>query len=442
MNITELIFNVVECINRYFTDYVIVLLLIGVGVFFTLKTRFVQVRCLPSGFKSVFGGIFGSKKEKDGVTPFAALATAVGSQVGIGNIVGVAVAISIGGAGAVFWMWVSAFLGMATVYAEAVAAQITRKKGANGYYGGPAYYIKAAIKGRSGKLFSGIFAVSAVFALGCAGVMIQSNAIAVTVSENYGISRLAVGLLLSVACFVTFKGGMTKIASISEKLVVIMAIGFIGICTALLFINREAVGGAVTSIFSSAFSPDAVNGYGASEAFRLMIGQGIKKGLFSNEAGLGTTPHIHAAANAKAPHSQGVMAMMGVFIDSFVIMTLSALVILTVWGESGDSVDMKNIMLFALKENLGENIGKGFLSLSLILFGYSSIISWNCFGGVNFEYVFGKKSIWIYIVFSSLFVLLGSVFQSEFVWSVADLFNGFMIVPNVIALFWLSKYIK
>lgn len=445
MKIIDWVSEVLIFFNNYVSDYIAVFLLLGTGIYFSIKTRFVQIRCFKDGMRFIAGGLF-EKKSKGKVSPFSALATAVGAEVGTGNIIGAAAAILIGGPGAVFWMWVAAFFGMATVYAEAVAAQKTRVVAENGeIFGGPVFYIKKAFKGSVGKFLAGIFALSAVLTLGFSGAMVQSNAVSSTLFESYGISPIVTGLVLAVVCLIVFSGGIGRIAKLSEKLVVIMTTLFLGVCIYVLVVNFKSVPDALNLIIKSAFVPNSVIGGGVGTAFKLTIGQGVKKGIFSNEAGMGTTPHIHAAADAENPHKQGVVAMMGVFIDTFVILTITALVMLSVLYNADGSVktltalDMNNMMLKALSKNLSSHIATVVLSLAIFLFGFSSIISWNYFGRVNAEYLWGRNAVKFYFSFSAIFVFLGTVFKSDFVWLLTDALNIFLIIPNVIALIILQK---
>lgn len=444
MNILNSVSGFLEFFNNYITDYMSVILLLGTGIYFTFKSRFVQVRCFGDGIRMLCKGAFSSKKDGK-VSSFAALATAVGAQVGTGNIVGAAAAILIGGPGSVFWMWVSAFFGMATVYVEAVAAQKTRKAVGNEYVGGPIYYIKVAFGGKTGEIIAAIFAFFAVVTLGFSGAMVQSNAVSGALSESFSVPKTLTGFLLAAVSFAAFSGGLGRIVKISEKLVVIMTSIFLLVLGYALILNISLVPSAINLIVKSAFVPNSVIGGGIGTAMKITIGQGVKKGIFSNEAGMGTTPHVHASADAQSPHSQGVFAMMGVFIDTFVILTITAVIMIVVlYTPQGCEklsvpLDMNNMMLLALSENFGQTASSLILSLSLVLFGFSSIIAWNYFGKVNAEYLWGKSSLKFYYLFSAAFIFLGAVFDGSFVWQITDATNLFLIIPNVTALFKLHK---
>ncbi len=452
--------KVVQTVNAYLSDYVLIFLLVGVGVFYSIKTRFVQVRCLGQGFKQVFGKKKANKNGK-GMTSFQAFTTAVAAQVGTGNIIGASGAILSGGPGAIFWMWIIAFLGMATNYSEAVLAVKTRKPSEDGgYNGGPVYYIKHAFKGVFGKVLSVFFAVSAIIALGFVGSMVQSNSIAGTINEVSNVPTWVIGIILAVLAGLIFIGGIKRLASVTEKLVPIMAIiyllgGLIIICSRIVYLP-EAFG----LIFKYAFMPQAIIGGGVGHAIKMAISQGAKRGLFSNEAGMGSTPHAHAQAEVETAHEQGVSAMVGVFFDTFVVLTITALiVIITLFAGDGllatperlqyvtnDGMDKTNLVKNAIASlfnfsNAGVTIGGIFVAVCLFFFAFSTILSWNLFGKINFTYLFGKKSTLVYMLIAIVFVFLGTVFKNDLVWELTDFFNYLMVIPNVIALLALYKMV-
>ncbi len=451
--------KVVQTINAYLSDYVLIILLIGVGVFFTIKTRFVQVRCFGQGLKQVFG----KKKSQagKGMTSFQAFTTAVAAQVGTGNIVGASGAILAGGPGAIFWMWIIAFLGMATNYSEAVLAIKTRKPSEEGgYKGGPVYYIKHAFKGGFGKALAGFFSVSAVIALGFVGSMVQSNSIAGTVNEVSGVSTWVIGLILAILAGLVFFGGIKRLASVTEKLVPIMAIIYLLGGLVVIFSRVTLIPEAIAMIFKYAFVPQAIIGGGIGSAIKMAISQGAKRGLFSNEAGMGSTPHAHAQADVETAHEQGVSAMIGVFFDTFVVLTMTALiVIVTLYAGGGklstveglnlataEGLNKTNLIKNAIASvfdfsNVGLTVGGIFVSVCLFFFAFSTILSWNLFGKINFNYLFGKKSTFVYMAISIIFVFLGSIFKNDLVWELTDFFNYLMVIPNVIALIALYKMV-
>ena len=307
-------------------------LLLGTGIYFSIRTRFIQVRGFAEGMRRVFGGfsLNGEKAGKHGMSSFQALTTAIAAQVGTGNITGCATALYSGGPGAIFWMWFSAFFGMATIYGEAVLAQLYKTKGADGQTtGGPIYYIRAAYKGRLGRGLAVFFSVAIILALGFMGNMVQSNSIGEAFYNAFGVPRIVMGVLAAAIAAFIFIGGVKRLASVTEKMVPVMAGLYLVGGLVVLFINREALPGALKSIFVCAFEPQAmfggVAGLGVKEAMRY----GVARGLFSNEAGMGSTPHAHALARVDKPQDQGLAAMIGVFIDTFIVLTMTALVILS-----------------------------------------------------------------------------------------------------------------
>ena len=443
----DMLLSVVQKINFYLSDYILIALLVGTGLFFTIRTRFVQVRCFGEGMKNVFGGMFSKDKGKGGISSFQALATAIAAQVGTGNIVGACGAILIGGPGAIFWMWIIAFFGMATIYAEAVLAQETREVQADGtVVGGPIFYIKKAFPGKFGKAITLFFSFATFLALGFMGAMVQSNSISSSCNTAFGIPNWVVGIVVAAASALIFLGGVKRIASVTEKLVPIMAILYLIGGVVILVMRAKYLPETFGMIFKYAFRPDALIGGGIGYALKTAISQGVKRGLFSNEAGMGSTPHAHALAEVKKPHDQGVSAMIGVFIDTFVVLTMTGLVVIsTLYAGNGilasgaaEGVSKANMAQLAFSSIMGNGIGNSFVAICLLFFAFSTIISWNYFGQVNFTALFGKKATPIYMIIAIVFVFLGSVLSNDLVWELTDLFNQLMVIPNVPALIVLS----
>ena len=440
----EALLKFVQTVNLYLSDYILIVLLIGCGLYFSIRTRFVQVRCFGEGWKRLFGNFsLAGGKNKSGMSSFQALATAIAAQVGTGNIVGACGAILIGGPGAIFWMWVIAFFGMATIYAEAVLAQKTRTVDEDGTVrGGPVYYIKTAFKGKFGTFLAGFFSVAIILALGFMGAMVQSNSIGEACMTAFGIPAWVTGLIIAALSAFIFIGGVQRIASVTEKLVPIMAIlYFIGGIVVLAF-RFEYIPETFGMIFKYAFAPQAIIGGGIGFALKTAISQGAKRGLFSNEAGMGSTPHAHAMANVKDPHEQGVVAMIGVFIDTFIVLTITALVVISTLyagggplaGGMADGIVKTNMAQLAFSAVFGSGLGSAFVAVCLLFFAFSTIISWNLFGRINMTYLFGKKSGLIYSVIAIVFIFLGSLLSNDLVWELTDMFNQLMVIPNVIAL--------
>ena len=444
----DTLLTVVQKINFYLSDYILIALLLGTGLFFTFKTRFVQVRCFPEAMKKAFGGIkLKGGKQQGGLSSFQALATAIAAQVGTGNIVGACGAILVGGPGAIFWMWIIAFFGMATIYAEAVLAQETKIVNEDGSVeGGPVYYIQKAFKGKLGKVLAVFFAIAIILALGFMGSMVQSNSIGATFSEAFGVPSWAVGIVVALVAGFIFVGGANRIASVTEKLVPIMACLYLVGGLAVLVIKIKYVPEAFAMIFKYAFTPNAIIGGSIGAALKTAISQGAKRGLFSNEAGMGSTPHAHALAKVEKPHDQGVIAMAGVFIDTFVVLTMTALVVIsTLYAGNGilasgaaEGVSKANMAQLAFGEAFGSKAGSIFIAICLLFFAFSTIISWNLFGKINVVYLFGKKSEKIYAVIAVVFTFLGSCLSNDLVWELTDMFNQLMVLPNALALLALS----
>ncbi|MBE6597240.1 MAG: sodium:alanine symporter family protein [Ruminococcaceae bacterium] len=458
--VSNFLLPIVAKINAYMSDYILIFLLVGIGLFYTIRTKFVQVRCFGEGMKKVFGGLsFKGGKQRGGISSFQALATAIAAQVGTGNIVGACGAIMVGGPGAIFWMWVIAFFGMATIYAEAVLAQETKIVKEDGsVLGGPVYYIKKAFKGGFGKFLAVFFAIAITLALGFMGAMVQSNSIASAVSTATGsvVQPWMIGIVLAAICAFIFIGGIQRIASVAEKIVPIMAVLYIVVGFVILGINIKLIPETFGMIFKFAFTPQAIIGGTFGAAIKAAISQGVKRGLFSNEAGMGSTPHAHAQAKVEKPHDQGVVAMIGVFIDTFVVLTMTAIVVIstlyagngplsTPEGLAATSLTKANLMQTAVGMALGnEVVGNIIIAVCLTFFAFTTIISWNFFGKQNVEYLFGKKSkvaTIVYSVFAIVFIFLGSCLQNDLVWELTDMFNNLMVIPNVLALAVLSAVV-
>lgn len=444
----ETLLKIVQTINFYLSDYILIFLLIGVGLLFSFKTKFVQVRCFGEGMRKVFGKInLNGGKQKSGLSSFQALSTAIAAQVGTGNIVGACGAILTGGPGAIFWMWIIAFFGMATIYAEAVLAQKTRIKNEDGeVLGGPVYYIKTAFKGKFGSFLAGFFAIAIILALGFMGCMVQSNSIGAACNTAFGIPNWVVGIIIAAISGFVFFGGVQRIASVTEKLVPIMALLYLVGGIAVLIARIQYVPETFGMIFKYAFQPNAIIGGGIGYALKTAISQGVKRGLFSNEAGMGSTPHAHAMANVEKPHDQGVVAMIGVFIDTFLVLTMTALIVISTLyagdgilaGGAADGIDKTNMAQTAFASVFGSGFGNGFVAICLLFFAFSTILGWNLFGKINVEYLFGKKATFAYSVIAVIFVFLGSCLSNDLVWELTDMFNQLMVIPNVIALVALS----
>ena len=445
--------NVVNFVNDILWNkwLLLLFLLLGSGIYFTFRTRFVQVRKFGSGLRMVFGSINlrGKAAGKDGMSSFQALATAIAAQVGTGNIAGCASALVAGGPGAVFWMWVSAFFGMATIYGEAVLSQKYRHVAPDGTVsGGPIYYIRAAFRGKLGTFLSGFFAVAIILALGFMGNMVQSNSIGEAFFTAFGVPKLLTGLVVAGLSAFIFLGGVKRIAAITEKLVPIMACFYIVGALAAIAMNWRSILPAFQAIFLGAFQPQAVMGGVIGVSIKEAVRFGVARGLFSNEAGMGSTPHAHAMAKVAKPQDQGAVAIVGVFIDTFVVLTITALVILTsgmlgTTGADGALLDATALAQAAFNHAFG-SFGNAFVAICLLFFAFSTIIGWYFFGETNVKALFhgSKLATRLYSLIALMCIVLGSFQKVTLVWNMSDMFNGLMVIPNLLAVLALSGVVK
>ncbi len=422
--------NIFSTLGSYLSNYILIVALLGGGIWFTVKLGFIQVKGFGEGMRRTFGGMFkkGDKAGADGMSSFQALATAIAAQVGTGNIAGAATALAIGGPGAIFWMWIAAFLGMATIYAEAIMAQKYKKVGDDGEVtGGPVYYIRAAFSGTFGKVLAGIFAV-------------LINSIAAAFNTAFGLPQWIMGIVLAVLALFVFLGGTGRIAKITELIVPIMAAFYIVGSLIVIIANFKEIPYAFHAIVVGAFAPSSIVGGAAGATVKLALTKGVARGLFSNEAGMGSTPHAHAVAKVNHPVEQGFVAMIGVFIDTFVILNLTALVIITTHsiptGKTGAELSQ-----YAFSTLYGKG-GDIFIAICMFFFAFSTILGWYFFGQANIKYLFGAKAVKIYSVIVAVCVFLGSLAEVELVWTMQDTFNSLMVIPNILALFALSGVIR
>lgn len=439
----DVITNLVAKGNSFLWSFLLIVLLCGTGIYYTIRLRFIQVRKFGEGWKLVFGHLRlnGEKHEKGEMSLFQSIATAIAAQVGTGNLAGAATALLGGGPGAIFWMWVSAFFGMSTIYAEATLAQNFKTEINGEVTGGPVYYIKAAFKGTLGKVLAGLFAIFIVLALGFMGNMVQANSIGAAFTEAFGafnitISPVVIGVIVAAVAAFVFLGGTQRLASVVEKIVPIMAGVYIVGSLILIIMNITNLPAAIKMIFVGAFDPQAVLGAGAGIAVKEAIRFGVARGLFSNEAGMGSTPHAHARATAENPHKQGLCAMISVFIDTFVILNLTVFSVLTTGalesGKNGTALTQAAFM-----KGFG-TFGIVFVAVCLLFFAFSTILGWHFFGLINAKYLFGDKAAKVYSLLVVACIIIGSALKLELVWDLADFFNGLMVIPNAMALLALS----
>ncbi|MGB2832558.1 MAG: sodium:alanine symporter family protein [Methylotenera sp.] len=409
-------------------------LLVGTGLYLTILLKGMQFRALPLAFKLIFRK---DHHHEGDITHFAALMTALAATVGIGNIVGVATAITLGGPGAVFWMWMTGLVGMATKYSEAVLAIKYREKGPHGMRGGPMYYLaKGAGLPWLGTLFA-VFTACAAFGI---GNMTQANATAKIFESTFHIAPYITGWVLMILTGLVILGGIKSIGKFTSLLVPFMIVGYVGTSLVVLFIHADQIPHAFGLIFSNAFSPASATGGFAGATIAAAMRYGIARGVFSNESGLGSAPIAAAAARTSDPVKQALVSMTQTFIDTLVVCTMTALIILTAtsWTQG---VPASELTSASMAETLGHT-GKIIVAISTALFAYSTLIGWNYYGEKAVEYLFGSKSIAIYRVCFTAAVIVGATMSLEFVWNFSDLMNGMMAIPNLIGLLLLAKVVK
>ena len=436
--------DLVASINGVLWGPVLLILLCGTGIYYTFRLKFIQVRKFGEACKLLFGHITfkGGERKEGEMTPFQALSTAIAAQVGTGNLAGAATALVMGGPGAIFWMWISAFFGMATIYGEATLAQTYKTTTNDGEVtGGPVYYIQAAFKGTLGKVLATLFAVFIILALGFMGNMVQSNSIGVAfesvfTARGIAFNPIIVGVILAVFAAFIFIGGTKRLAAVVEKVVPFMAMFYILGSLFVIFMNITEVPNVLRLIVECAFNPAAAGGAAVGITIQQAVRYGVARGLFSNEAGMGSTPHAHARAAAKNPHEQGLVAMLSVFIDTFIVLNMTVFVILTsgVWGSGATGIELTQSAFVSVMGGFGDI----FVALCLLFFAGSTILSWHFFAAVNVKWLFGEAAVKVYSSIVLIFIVVGSTLKVNLVWELADLFNGLMVFPNLLALLALS----
>ena len=438
------------------------ILLVGTGVLLTWRLGFIQFTKFGYTMKSTLGALFRREDAGSGeITPFQAVTTALAATVGTGNIAGVTGAIVVGGPGAVFWMWLSAIFGMATKYSEVVLAVRFRERNARGdYVGGPMYYIRNGM-GKGWTWLAMLFCILAAIAAIGTGNMTQINTIVTSVNAtidafggntgasavnicgaSFTVSSLAVGLLTALIVSMVLFGGVKRIGSVTERLVPSMALLFVGCCLTVVIVNRQYVGEVFGMIFRGAFCPEAALGGAFGISILRTVQKGVGRGVFSNEAGLGSAPMAHAATSETNPVKQGLFGIFEVFMSTVVICTLTALTLLcgyksgvsVAWGQEAGA----ELIIASFATVFGQRLGALIVTVCITLFALSTILSWALYGGRSFEFLFGQRFGAVYQILYVAAVIVGAVMKLDIVWSIADTFNGFMAVPNLIALLALS----
>jgi AGCS family alanine or glycine:cation symporter len=426
--------NINSFINNIVWGPPILILIVGSGLYLSIKTGFFSITKLGYILKNTFLKMFSKEQKGEGeVTAFQAVATALAATVGTGNIAGVATAIALGGPGAVFWMWFAAIVGMTTKFAEVVLAVHFREKTEDGrFVGGPMYYIE---KGLGWKWMAVLFAAFGTLASFGIGNMTQSNSVALAVQGSFNIPPLATGIVLAVITGLVIVGGIKRIGAFTEKLVPFMAAIYIIGGLVILFTNIGAIPAAFALIFKEAFTGTAAVGGFVGSTMMLAIRYGVARGVFTNEAGLGSAPIAHAAATTDHPVRQGLWGVFEVFVDTLVICSLTALVIITTGAwQSGES----GAVLTTLAFNTALPGGGLIVTVGLMLFAYSTILGWEYYGERCLEYLAGTKPIMVFRIIWVIFVVIGAIGGLEFIWSLADTLNGLMAIPNLVGVLFLS----
>ena len=437
---SDAILNIAKQINEVLWGPLLLIPLLGTGILFTLKLRCIQVSRLKTAIEQITAKPEVEKTDEVGLSPFQSLATAVAAQVGTGNLAGVATAMLSGGPGAIFWMWVSAFFGMATIFAEAVLGQLFRKTDNGELVGGPAYYIKY---GLNSNFLAGFFSVAIILALGFMGNMVQSNSMAVVINNAFNIPTIVTGVFVAILSYLIFAGGVERIGSFTEKIVPFMAALYIMVTLAIVIFNHENIIPAFQAIINGAFNTKAVVGGVIGVTIKESLRYGVARGLFSNEAGMGSTPHAHAVAKVDDPVQQGLIAILGVIIGTGIICTLTALVILTT-GVLDTGLNGAELTQNAFKVGLSgisANVGSYFVAITLFFFALSTIIGWYYFGETNVRFLFGHNSVKYYRIAVPIMLILGTTLDVTLVWELADILNALMVIPNLIALIGLSNLV-
>ncbi|MEA3448240.1 MAG: sodium:alanine symporter family protein [Bacteroidota bacterium] len=447
-SITEFIHSGISWYNEFVGGYLLVALLVPTGIFFAFKFKFLHITRLKHSFR-VISGKYDKDKDLGDINHFRALTTALSATVGTGNIVGVALAIQWGGPGAIFWMWIVAFFGMMLKFVESTLGIKYRQTNKDGTVsGGPMYYIEHGLKdklGKFAKILAVIFAIAAVICSFGTGNMAQSNSISDALSTSYGVDTVYTGLIITMLVLLVIVGGIKRIASVTSKLVPFMAVFYVLTALVIIGVMYKEIPGAFGMIFSDAFTGTAATGGFAGSAFIITLKLGVQRGLFSNEAGQGSAPIAHAAAKTEYPVREGLVASVGPLIDTLIICSLTALVILVTgaWKTSAEGVAITIDSFRIGLEPIGLGlVSRHLISIGLLLFAFSTIISWSYYGSRAVQYLFGYKAIKPYYWVFGAFVFLGSIWGLDIVWDFVDTVITFMTIPNLIGIILLAPVVK
>lgn len=429
--------NIVNSTNEYLYSYVLIILLIGAGLFFSIRMKFIQFRMIPEMFRLLTEKTPTDSSGKKGISSFQAFTISAASRIGTGNIAGVATAIAIGGPGAVFWMWMIALIGGASALIESTLAQVykVKDKETGLYRGGPAYYME---KGLNKRWMGVLFAIVITLTYGFVFNAVQANTITIAFKESFGANRLVVGIILAMLTGIIVFGGLKRIVSVTQVIVPVMAIAYIAVAFLVILLNITELPHVLLLIIKSAF--------GWEEAFAGMVGaavmQGIKRGLFSNEAGMGSAPNAAATASVTHPVKQGLIQTLGVFIDTILVCTSTAAIVLLSDAYMQNDAKSVNLTQLSLVSNLGDWAGI-FLAIAVFLFAFSTVIGNYYYGETNIGFIKDSKTaMFIFRILAVGFVLFGSLAKVDLVWNLADLFMAMMAIINLIAIILLWKVAK
>ena len=456
----DTITNINGVVNGLVWGWPALILLGFVGILMTSLTGFFQLTHFRHWMKNTIGAIFGdrhvtSHTADHSISQFQSLCTALAATVGTGNIVGVAGAIATGGPGAVFWMWLIAFFGMMTNYSENVLGILYRRKNSKGAWaGGAMYYLKDGLGSKPGcktigtvlALLFSCFCLLASFGI---GNMSQVNSMVTNVNTAFGIPKIATGIFLFIAVSLVIIGGLKRIASITEKIVPFMVIAYLIGTFVIIGMHISVIPAVFVSIFKGAFALKSVGGGIVGSGIALAMQMGMKRGVFSNEAGLGSSVMVHSSSNVKEPVRQGMWGIFEVFADTIIVCTLTALTILSSGAidlqtgqmtSAAEAIGSSSLMSYSFGRTFG-SVGSGFIALAILLFAYSTVLGWSHYGSIACQYLFGEESTKVYRIIFVIIVLLGSVMEAQLAWDISDTFNGLMMIPNLIGVLVLSPLV-
>lgn len=437
----QIIEQINGAINNFIWGPVMLVLLVGTGIFLTIRIKFFQVSHIRLWMKGTFGAMFKKHTDDVNITPFQAVSTALASTVGTGNIVGVTTAIVSGGPGALFWMWFAAFFGMVTKYSEVLLSIKYREKDSNGkHYGGPMYYLS---KGANLPWLGTIFAVFATLACFGIGNLTQINAMANVVKQNFNVPTIYTGIAVTIVVAIIIVGGIKRIGSVAEKLVPLMCVLYLICGIIIIIINLDKIPGVFELVFSNAFSFKQVGAGFMGYTIAMGMRYGFARGIFSNEAGMGSAPMAHASSNSKNPVDQAMWGVFEVFVDTFLVCSITGIVAIMNLNLTEQGLAGAPLISEAFRISMPSDFGSIVLTIALFLFAFTTLVGWSHYGTVSLGYLTNnnKNAELIFKIIFIIVIIIGSVSELELVWNIADTLNGLMAIPNLIGLLILSPVI-